>query len=101
MISLSFRCGVKVVNTCEVRQYNKFTCSTSHMEGCLEKIVREYGLQTDKGEIEHSVNDKSNFADLRHIWEPYLKLDVFCLAFIYARYSMERQNMSVLVLKTV
>ena len=47
-----------------------------------------------KGEIEHSVVNKSNFAGLRHIWEPYLKLDVLCLAFIYARHSMEMQNMS-------
>ena len=26
LISLSFRCGFKIVNTCEVPQYVKFTC---------------------------------------------------------------------------
>ena len=36
----------------------------------------------------------SNFADLRHIWEPYLNLDVLCLAFIYATNSMEMQNLT-------
>ena len=30
LISLSFRCGVKIINTCEVPQYVKFTCSKSH-----------------------------------------------------------------------
>ena len=96
LISLSFRCGFKIVNTVEVPQYVKFTCSKSHIKGSLEKIGREYGLQPElvKGEIEHSVINKSNFTELRHVWEPYLKLDVLCLAFIYARHSMEMQKMS-------
>ena len=37
LISLSFRCGVKIVNTCEVPRYVKFTCSKSHIKGSLEK----------------------------------------------------------------
>ena len=61
----------------------------------LEKIGRDYGLQLEllKTEIEHSVINKSNFADLRHICEPHLRLDVLCLAFIYATQSMEMQNL--------
>ena len=96
LISLSFRCGVKIVNTLEVPQYLKFTCSKSHIKGSLEKIGREYNLQPEllKGEIEHSIINKNTFAELRHIWEPYLISDVLCLAFIYARHSMEIQKMS-------
>ena len=96
LISLSFRCGAKIVNTVEVPQYVKFTCSKSHIKGSLEKIGKEYGLQPEllKGEIEHSVINKSIFAELRHIWEPYLRSDLLCLAFIYARHSMEMQKMS-------
>ena len=96
LISLSFRCGVKIVNTVEVPQYVKFTCTISHIKGSLEKIGREYGLQPEllKGEIEHSVIIKNNFAELRHIWEPYLISDVLCLDFIYARHSMEMQKIS-------
>ena len=96
MISLSFRCGVKIVNTVEVPQYVKFTCTKSHIKGSLEKIGREYGLQPEllKGEIEHSVINKNNFAELRHIWEPYLISDVLCLDFKYARHSMEMQKIS-------
>ena len=95
-ISLSFRCGVKIVNTCEVRQYVKLTCTESHIEGSMEKISGEYGLQPEllKGKIEYSVIIKSSFADLRHIWEPYLHLDVLCLAFIHARKSMKTPNKS-------
>ena len=96
LISLSFRCGVKIVNTCEVPQYVKFTCSKSHIKGSLNKIGKEYGLQPEllKGEIEHSVINKNNFVELRHIWEPYLISDVLCLAYIYARHSMEMQKMT-------
>ena len=96
LISLSFRCGFKTINTVEVPQYVKFTCSNSHIKGSLEKIGREYNLQPEllKGEIDHSVINKNNFVKLRHIWEPYLVSDVLCLPFIYARHSMEMQKMS-------
>ena len=96
LISLSFRGGVKIVKKCEVPQYVKFTCSKAHIKGSLNKIGKEYRLQPDllKGEIEHSVINKNNFAELGHIWEPYLISDVLCLAFIYARHSMEMQKMT-------
>ena len=96
LISLSFRCGDKIVITFEVPQYAKFTCSKSHIKGSLQKLGKEYGFQPElfKGEIEHSVINKSNFADLRQFWEPYLKLDVLCLALIHCRHPMEMQKMS-------
>ena len=96
LISLSFRCGVKIVITCEVPQYVKFTCSKSHIKGSLNKMGKEYGLQPEllKGEIEHSVINENNFLELRHFWEPYLISDVLCLAFIYSRHSMEMQKMA-------
>ena len=72
LISLSFRCGVKIVNTVEVPQYVKFTCSKSPIKSSLEKIGKEYGLQPEllKGEIEHSAINKKNSVALKHIWEP-------------------------------
>ena len=96
LISLSFRCGFKIVNTCEVPQYVKFTCTKPHIKGTLNKIGKEYGLQPEllKGEIEHSIINKNNFIELRHIWKPYLISDVLCLAYIYARHSMEMQKMT-------
>ena len=96
LISLSFRCGVKLVNTVEVPQYVKFTCTKSHKKGSLEKIGREYGLRPElpKGENERSVINKSNFADLKSFWEPYFKSDVLCLASLKVRPSMEVQKVS-------
>ena len=40
MISLSFRCCVKTVNTVEVFQYVKIRCSNYHTKGSLEKYGR-------------------------------------------------------------
>ena len=62
----------------------------------MENSGREYGLQPGllKGEIEHSVVNKSNFTDLGNIWVPCRRLDVLCLAFKKARLSMEMQNIS-------
>ena len=57
LISLSFRSGVKIVNTCEGPQNVMFTCRKSHIKGSSENIGQEYGLQLQllKREIEHSV----------------------------------------------
>ena len=95
-MSLSTWCGAKVFFTNEVPQYVKFNCTKSQIKGFSGKIGREYGFQFEplRGEIEHSVFNKSSFADLRHIWEPYPKLDVLCLVCTDARHSIELQNMS-------
>ena len=100
-ISLSFRCVVKIVNTVEVPQYVRFTCSKSHVKGSLEKICREYGPQPNllKGEINHTESTKYNYKEIRHIWEPYHKSEILCLAFIYARHSTEMQEKSVFGIK--
>ena len=96
LISLSFRCGVKIVNSVEGHQYEKFTCTKPHIKRSSEKIGKEYSLESEhlKGEIEHSVKNKCTCAGLSLIWDPYLCLDMFCLAFIYARHSMEMQKLS-------
>ena len=66
------------------------------IKGSSEKIGEDFGLQPEllTGEIEHSVINKSNSADLRPIWEPYPGLDELCSAFIYARHSMKMQKLS-------
>ena len=39
LIPLPFRCGVKIVNTVEVPQYVKFTCSKSQVKDLEKKSV--------------------------------------------------------------
>ena len=60
LISLSFRCGVKIIITVEVPEHLKLTFGKSHIKSSLEKVGREKGLQPEllRGEIEHSGLDK-------------------------------------------
>ena len=101
LISLSFCCGGKIVNRVEVPQYVNFTCTRSHIIGSLDKIGREYGLQTEllKWAINHSETTKHNHDELRDVWEPYLKSDDLCLVSVYARHAMEMQKMTQIGIK--
>ena len=96
LISLSFRCGVKKVITCDSPRIVKLTCTKSNIKVPIEKVGRKHGVQAEllTGEIEHSVFNETNFGDLGHICEPYLELDVLRLGFIYARHSREMQKKS-------
>ena len=101
LISLSIRCGVKLVDMAEVLQYAEFTCTSFSKERFCRKIGGECGLQPENLEVENEHPDinKSNYGNLTHIWEPYFKIDVLCLAFKYARKSLEMQNMSRFVIE--
>ena len=56
LISLSFRCGVKKVNTVKILQYVKNSWTRSHLSGSLDSLEREDGLKQEllKREINHS-----------------------------------------------
>ena len=98
MISLSVRCGVRIANTVELPQYVIFKGTKSQIKDSLDKIAREYNLQPEplKREINHSDITKKIYNELRRILKPYLNSDTLCLGFIYARHSMETQEMSEL-----
>ena len=54
-----------------------------------------------KGEIANSKITKNNCVSIKFIWEPYLKLDVLCLDFKYARRSLKMQKIRGSGIKTV
>ena len=49
-----------------------------------------------KREINHSEITKPNYNELRDVWEPYLKSDFLCLAFVYARHATKMQELTKL-----
>ena len=75
--------------------------SKSHWKGSLEKVSKENSVKPElhKGEIEHSVDRRNNLVSPRHIWGPYFRLDLLCLAFIFGRHFMELQNVSGFCIK--
>ena len=102
--SLSFRCGVKVVNTVELPQFVKLTCTKTHENGYLEKIGREYGLQSEllKVEIDRSMITKDHCISLKHSWEPYLKLKLLCFWLLCVLKILQKCRICVaLLLKTI
>ena len=66
------------------------------MESSLEKVGRENSLrkQLSKGDLEQSLNNRITYISLKLVLEPYLWLDLLCLAFIYARHSRQMQDLS-------
>ena len=90
LIPLSLRCDVNLVITVEMPQNVRFTGTRWHISSCLDKIGRECGSQPEflKRKITQSEINKYKYNDLRHIWEPYLKSNIICLAVIYAKHAL-------------
>ena len=77
-------------------QYLTFTCSMNHMKSSLRKLGETYKLQTSlmKQETDHNEIYEDTWESKRSEWEPYLKMDILSLAFIYARYSMNMSSIA-------
>ena len=71
-------------------QYLSFTCSMNHMKSSLRILGETYKLQTSlkKQEMDHNEIYEDTWESERSEWEPYWKMNILSLAFIYARYSM-------------
>ena len=77
-------------------QYLTFTCSMNHMKSSLGKVGETYKLQTSfmKQEMDHNEIYKDTWESKLSEWEPYLKMDILSLAFIYARYSLNMSSIT-------
>ena len=73
-----------------------FTCSMNHMKSSLRKLGETYKLQTSlmKQEMDHNEIYEDTWECKRREWEPYLKMDILSLAFIYARDSMNMSSIT-------
>ena len=102
LISLSFRCGVKIVNTVEVPQYLKFTCSKSHIKGSLAKIGKEYGLQSEPSK--EKLNTQLLLKIVSLIWDIFGNPILNQMHYVWLLYMLEIHGKCkkclVLVLKT-
>ena len=68
----------------------------THLNYSLKKLGRTFRLQKEllKTEMDHNEIDYNNYKDMKSQWLPYVKQDVLCTAFSYARYikCMEEIN---------
>ena len=75
-------------STKQIPQYIHFRCGMTHLIYKLEKLGRTFELQKEllKTEMNHNDVYGDNYKDKIDEWLPYVKNDVLCTAFSYARY---------------
>ena len=75
-------------NKKQIPQYLHFRCGMTHLKYSLAKLGKTFKFQKEllKTEMEHDEVDFNNYKEQKDEWLPYVKNDVFCIAFSYARY---------------
>ena len=80
--------GMIYINDKQIPQYLHFRCGMTHLNFSLKKMGKTFELPKEllKTEIDHNDIDGNNYKDKKDIWLPYVKNDVLCTAYCYARY---------------
>ena len=88
IIELKVFNGMIYENNKQIPQYLHFRCGMTHLNYSLKKLGRTFKLPKEllKTEIDHNDIDGNNYKDKKDIWLPYVKNDVLCTAYSYARY---------------
>ena len=76
-------------NKKQIPQYLIFRCGMTHLTYSLKKIGKTFELQKEilKTEMDYDEIDENNCMKNKDVWLPYVKNDVLCTVFSYARYS--------------
>ena len=80
--------GLIYKNNKQIPQYLRFRCGMTHLNYSLKKLGKTFELPKEllKTEMNHDEIDANNYKDKKDIWLPYVKNDVLCTAYSYARY---------------
>ena len=80
--------GLIYKNNKQIPQYLHFRCGMTHLNYSLKKLGKTFELPKEllKTEMNHDDIDANNYKDKKDIWLPYVKNDVLCTAYSYARY---------------
>ena len=88
IISLKIFNGYIEKNKKQIPQHLIFRCGMTHLNYSLKKLGKTFELPKEllKTEMNHDEIDANNYKDKKDIWLPYVKNDVLCTAYSYARY---------------
>ena len=88
IIELKVFNGVIFKNNKQIPQCFHFRCGMTHIIYSLKKLGKTFKLPKEllKTEMHHDDIDGDNYKDKKDIWLPYVKNDVLCAAYSYARY---------------
>ena len=96
IIKLKVFNGLTYKNKKQIPQYLIFRCGMTHLNYSLKKLGRTFKLPKEllKTEMNHDDIDGDNYKDKKDIWLPYVKNDVLCTAYSYARYCKAMENIT-------
>ena len=96
IIELKVFDGLIYKNNKQIPQYLHFRCGMTHLNYSLKKLGNTFKLPKEllKTEIDHNDIDVNIYKDKKDIWLPYVKNDVLCTAYSYARYIMNMKKIT-------
>ena len=88
IISLKIFNGYIKKNKKQIPQHLIFRCGMTHLNYSLKKLGKTFKLPKEllKTEMNHDDIDGDNYKDKKDIWLPYVKNEILCTAYSYARY---------------
>ena len=88
VIELKVFNGYIAKNNKQIPQYLHFRCGMTHLNYSLKKLGKTFKLPKEllKTEMNHDEIDENNWKDKKDEWLTYVKNDVLCTAYSYARY---------------
>ena len=84
-------------NQKQIPQYLIFRCGMTHLIYSLKNLGKTFKLQKEllKTEMNHDEITGDNWRDKKDEWVDYVKNDVLCTAFSYARYCQDFPGVSL------
>ena len=101
IIELKIFNGYFEQNKKQIPQYLHFTCGMTHLNYSLKKLGKTFKLQKEllKTEMKHEEVYSDTWKDKKDEWLVYVKNDVLCTAFCYARFCKAMQELTEFSMK--
>ena len=101
IIELEVFNGLIEKNNRQIPQYLHFRCGMIHLNYSLKNFLRTFRLPKEllKTEMNHDEIDENNWRDKKDEWLPYVKNDVLCTAYSYARYIKAMEEITKFSMK--
>ena len=89
IISLKVYNGYIAKNNKQIPQYLIFRCGMTHLNYSVKNLGKTFKLPKEllKTEMNHNDIDENNWKNRKDEWLPYVKNDVLCTSYCYARYN--------------
>ena len=96
IISMKIFNGYIAKNNKQIPQYLVFRCGMTHLNYSLKKLGKTFKLPKEilKTEMNHDDIDGNIWRDKKDEWLPFVKNDVLCTSYFYARYNKNMEEIT-------